>query len=288
MRKCEDRLRFKEGVPNEEILCPLCENKQYKLLYQFPSFSMVKCTKCGFCYQNPRVTEAVMTEHYQKPHAYRHNFDPEQYSNKHYLEYRDTFEYVSKFVGHPGKMLEIGCSNGMLLYWAKKQGWDVAGVEIAKDLAQAQRERLGIDIRGGILEDSGFDASIFDLVITRHVLEHVFDLNSFVKEVNRGLKKGGMFYIEAPNLNGVEYRYRDLRAKFSLGKPSWVKMNLPQHLYCFTPDTLKAILKKWNFEPLRWTTYSHRKHRSNVTYQIMRLRHFFMQGTKMRLIAKKM
>ena len=65
MKKSKDRLRYKAGLPNEEIICPLCENKQHQLMYQFPSFSMVKCIECSFCYQNPRITEAVMTAHYQ-------------------------------------------------------------------------------------------------------------------------------------------------------------------------------------------------------------------------------
>ena len=59
-----------------------------------------------------------------------------------------------------------------------------------------------------------FEDEKFDLIICDNVLEHVDNPNSFLKEVNRVLKVGGVFMGKTPN----KYHYMPLIAKFT---PTW-------------------------------------------------------------------
>lgn len=293
MGKTKNALRSAAGVPSETVACASCGERSHRTLYEAPSYAMVSCSGCGLCYQSPRVTEAFMRQHYQEEYkrvgeyAFSPDYDPDRLPAKRRQEYLDTIRYAEGFLPAPGRLLEIGCFDGALLYLARQRGWNVAGVEINEALAKASRERLGIEVRGAVLEEARFEPSSFDLVVARHVLEHVYDLKAFLGEVRRVLCEGGLFLVEVPNLDGVEYKFRDLMARFSLGASSWERMNIPQHLYYFTPRSLTDVMRRSRFEPLDCRTYSHRKHRSRLSYAIQRLRHRIVPGTKMRMIARK-
>lgn len=290
----ENFLHLDPTLPTEKIPCPLCHGESYQTRYQAPSFAMVTCNRCGFCFQNPRVTESFMRAHYQEKRSRRlpprlplRELVPALRADKRSMEYHDSLAFATRHMTPPGRLLEIGGFHGFLLYLAKQQGWEAFGVEIAEDMAEFQREQLGVDTRAGKLEEAGFEDSFFDLIIARHLLEHVYDLNVFVQEVARILRPGGCFLVEVPNLKGFEYQFRNLRSTLALGPSAWEKMNIPQHLYCFTPDTLITLLKNHGFHPVTWETYSHRRQRSDLFYRLARLRHLLVQGTKMRCLAQK-
>lgn len=68
-------------------------------------------------------------------------------------------------------------------------------------------EDSGITIRGfqnENLEKQTFADSIFDLVVTADVMEHVYDSESVFKEIHRTLKPGGAHIFSVPLINRFE------------------------------------------------------------------------------------
>ncbi len=82
------------------------------------------------------------------------------------------------------KILDIGCG-----YSANKYATTICDVQ---DLSNFYKDRNFV-----ILENNNlpFDDNHFDFVISSHVMEHVKDLEHFIKEIQRVSKKG---YIELP------------------------------------------------------------------------------------------
>ena len=73
------------------------------------------------------------------------------------------------------------------------------------------------------------------MLINTKVLEHVPDPLPFLKEMYADLKKGGLLFIEVPDVSDM----------FSL-PPAHDRFWIP-HIYFFSADTLSALLRKVGF-----------------------------------------
>lgn len=101
------------------------------------------------------------------------------------------------------RVLEIGCGAGNNLWFAAREGFQVAGVDASPSAVDFANQRfsedgLSGDIRLGDFTALPFDADSFDLAINRAAVTQT-GLTSAAKavaEVHRVLKTGGKFYNE--------------------------------------------------------------------------------------------
>ena len=84
------------------------------------------------------------------------------------------------------KVLDVGCG-----YTAHKNATVICDIQ---DLSSFYKDKNFIKLEGKILP---FKDDEFDFVIASHVLEHVEDVNTFIKELSRVSSKG---YIELPTV----------------------------------------------------------------------------------------
>lgn len=133
-----------------------------------------------------------------------------------------------------GKVLEIGCFDGYLLMLLQKDGWDVFGCDPAGQTSIAI-ENLGKDrIVNDFFLKSTYPAKHFDVVIFRHLLEHLYDLHSFLDAVFAVLKDNGCVFIEVPNIY----------ATFDTGG---FGSFFHQHISHFSIEALQALLNQHGF-----------------------------------------
>ena len=99
---------------------------------------------------------------------------------------RSSKKYINKLLDdNPNwKVLDIGCG-----YGAHKKASVVCDVQ---DLSKFYKDKIFIKLESEILP---FKDKEFDFVIASHVLEHVKDVDIFIKELERVSSKG---YIEVP------------------------------------------------------------------------------------------
>ena len=102
------------------------------------------------------------------------------------------------------------------------------------------QKKFGERVYNGTLENAGFADETFDLVALSDLLEHVPSPLSFLKEVWRILKPGGMVMIVTPNAASVTERL--MRGKWSHYKS--------EHLYYFSPTTVETCLVRADFTPV--------------------------------------
>lgn len=99
----------------------------------------------------------------------------------------------------PGwKLLEIGCAGGYFLDEARRQGYDVAGLELNPDMAAFAREQLHLPVVAGSIEDAEIVAGTYNLIVMQDVLEHIVDPVAAILRVARWLAPGGTLYVRGP------------------------------------------------------------------------------------------
>jgi SAM-dependent methyltransferase len=97
-----------------------------------------------------------------------------------------------------GKILEIGCGNGSVLSFLKRNGLDVTGGDISPECLLLCRQRDGnIPLMQLDVLDMTF-VSVFDIVGLFDVLEHIGDDEKAIQGVSIALKPGGRVVITVP------------------------------------------------------------------------------------------
>lgn len=98
----------------------------------------------------------------------------------------------------PGRVLDVGCSDGQFGALAKELGHTVVGVDLIKH--DGVGERLDgfheADLQQGLPE---VGAELFDIVVAGDVLEHVTDPERLLREMTEQLRDGGTIFVSIPN-----------------------------------------------------------------------------------------
>lgn len=211
-------------------------------------FAVVRCGSCGLMRTNPRPTPESIALYY-----------PEDYG-----PYRGTRVNPSapdtrirrrlKWVAHQvfrfntqrlpslraGRLLEIGCASGAFLHQMAAGGWRVEGIEFSQTASQAAR-RLGYHIHTSSLENARDVAGDFDLIVGWMVLEHLHEPLPALQKLRTWAKPRSYLVLSTPNAGALERKIFGDR---------WYALQLPSHLFHFTPRTLGKLLESggWHLE----------------------------------------
>lgn len=206
--------------------CIICSS-EVELFATSKGFNIYKCKKCGFGFTKDLK---VNSSDYHRDDTYI----TEENLFKNIFEKRVNI--ISKFT-KGGKVLEVGCSTGLMLSLFKNKGWEVVGVEVSKKAAEKAMQR-GIKVETKPFEDINFNGK-FDLIIFNHTLEHLQDIKGVLKKASILLNIGGVLYIDLPNFDSVTA---------NLQKQSWPLLLPNEHLWHFTYLSLKKILEENNMK----------------------------------------
>jgi SAM-dependent methyltransferase len=100
------------------------------------------------------------------------------------------------------RLLDIGCSTGILTRHYAEFFGDVVGIDIddgAVEWARQNRAAENISYQIGDSLDVPFESEVFDLVTCTHIYEHVPDAQRMLDEIHRVLRPGGFCFFAAEN-----------------------------------------------------------------------------------------
>jgi len=147
-----------------------------------------------------------------------------------------------------GRLLDVGCATGSLIYHLWTLGWQVAGTDINADAVRIGA-RHGLDVRVGGLDDAPYEAESFDVVHLGDVLEHLPRPREALRAATRLLRQGGLLVVRCPNGEcGFARATLGLSRRLSLG---WPQSQAPYHLYEFSPAALRQLAASTGFEVVR-------------------------------------
>lgn len=126
-----------------------------------------------------------------------------------------------------GRILDLGCAAGAYTAALKQYRPDLelAGLDISqKAISIAQKRYPEIKFFQGDVARLPFKNATFEGIMANHLIEHLTDPDSVLKEVNRVLKPGGVFYSATPLENNWSTFTRWLR------KIPWFEENRVSYL----------------------------------------------------------
>jgi len=134
-----------------------------------------------------------------------------------------------------GKLLDIGAGTGDFLLTAKNNGWNTIGVE-------PNQKAKSIAINKGIQfseTTQDLENHSFDVITMWHVLEHVPNLETQIKELKRLVKPNGTIIIAVPNFKSYDANYY---GKF------WAAFDVPIHFWHFSKTAIHLLFEKENIK----------------------------------------
>lgn len=140
-----------------------------------------------------------------------------------------------------GRLLDIGCGEGVLLEGARRHGFDVSGIDCSERAVEICH-RKNLDVVCLDIEDQGLPFNEeFDVIIAADVIEHLHDHYKFLASVNNCLREKGLLFLTTPNSSWLFYR-----AYYLLGKTPTQIQN-PLHLRFFSLSHLLRICRDQGF-----------------------------------------
>lgn len=234
-------------------ICPVCSGQSFQdhihckdFTVSKAVFTIQKCKTCGFLFTNPRPAQAEIGLYYESKDYISHTNSKKGLFNKTYQLIRDIaiankIGLIRKETGKRSfaadfSLLDIGCGTGEFLAGSKSQGWKSVGVEPGESARQQAIKNHGVQVE----EESYLNSSKeeFDVITMWHVLEHVHDLNGRLEQIYRLLKKNGVLIIAVPNHTSKDA---------AIYGEKWAAWDVPRHLYHFSPEVIKLLLKRHHF-----------------------------------------
>ncbi len=143
------------------------------------------------------------------------------------------------------RILDVGCGGGLLCEPLSRLGAHVTGIDMAAKNIQtasihAEQMGLQIDYRHTSVEalaETGADD--FDLVLNMEVVEHVADVDLFLKTSMRMVRPNGMMIVATLNRTAKAFALAIVGAEYVLG---WLPRGTHQFEKFVRPDEIKSAL----------------------------------------------
>jgi 2-polyprenyl-3-methyl-5-hydroxy-6-metoxy-1,4-benzoquinol methylase len=190
--------------------CLLCDSPNVVLQWKDArGYQVNKCCDCTFLFLDKMPSQQQLERYYSEEYfmaSYvRSTKDLITAANNPRIvaEAKEYASIINSYFSPAKRIAEIGCSWGYLLWNLQRLGYQVKGYELSRTTAEAGHQELGIDIIAGFFETQ---LEQFDVLILRHVLEHVNNPKELLEKIYKSLTPNGLFILEGPNLDSISSR----------------------------------------------------------------------------------
>ncbi len=157
------------------------------------------------------------------------------------------------------KILDIGCGGGLLCEPMSRLGANVVGIDASDKnikVAKLHAKKNNLDIEYLCATPETFKTDIkFDVILNMEIVEHVENVEFFLKSSSELLKKNGMMFVATLNKTLKSYLFAIIGAEYIL---NWLPIGTHEWEKFVKPQDLTNILKKYklNLESLDGMKYN--------------------------------
>ena len=145
------------------------------------------------------------------------------------------------------KILDIGCGGGLLSEPMSRLGADVMGIDASDKnikVAKLHAKKNHLNIKYLCASPENFNIKTkFDVILNMEIIEHVENIDFFLKSCSKLLKKNGIMFVATINKTLKSYLFAIVGAEYIL---KWLPIGTHEWDKFVKPDDLEKILKKNN------------------------------------------
>lgn len=219
------KVKIVQKIPVSLILGNIKKQYGYDMSESFKGIteiSVLECEEIGyrFYYPFPEIDEEQFYNKTGRQEAY-------------YPQSRWEFSIALEFMRPNDNILEIGSGYGGFLDILSNKGFSsYQGIELNQKAIEVIRNK-GYKITDSLIQNfSQYHNEEFDIVCMFQVLEHINDVDSFIRNCLKVLKKNGKLIIAVPNNDAFVMQYDYLSSAGNLP---------PHHIGLWREESLKKI-----------------------------------------------
>ena len=148
------------------------------------------------------------------------------------------------------KILDVGCGGGLLCEPLSKLGAEVTGIDASSNnIKAAKKHAKQKNLKIKYICCSPEKLKIknkFDIILNMEVIEHVSNVNLFIKGCSKLLKKKGLMFVATINKNLKSFLFGIVGAEYIL---KWLPIGTHDWEKFLKPEDLKIIMTNNNFIP---------------------------------------
>jgi 2-polyprenyl-3-methyl-5-hydroxy-6-metoxy-1,4-benzoquinol methylase len=254
----------------EDKACIICGNIQRAKLSSTGRYNeklnTVMCSKCGLIHSSPIPSSEELENFYKNEYRlnYKSSYQPKlkhtiRYASGSIYHFKNMMKYIKESKGK--SFLDLGAGSGEILYFAKKEGFKVLGIEPNNGYASYCKNLLSLPIINNVYEKANIKKDSYDVIHLNEVLEHMRDPIVVLNDIYSFLKPDGIAFINVPDIE-LDMHAPSTRFHYA-------------HIYNYNHITLKKLIQKCGFEILNLGTNTTKivakKNLSNQEYQDVKL-----------------
>lgn len=236
--------------------CPICHGEKsyglfdlhFALLNDCPlpaKMPVAACCQCGFVFYDTEASENDFNDFYANHytiHAYQSGSGDYQ-KNIGYLE------DIAKFLLESGidknaAIADMGCGQGQLIRYFAQQGFiDLLGVELCAQYVN-QLNDDGIPAKIGSVNDIFSTDQKKDVLIYKHIFEHLYDIASAVQTAADNLNPHGYLLVAVP----------DARHYNEFSPYSFLHYLTLEHINHFDLHHIQYLFRNFGFSMVNYTS----------------------------------
>ena len=149
------------------------------------------------------------------------------------------------------RLLDIGCGGGLLSEPMSRLGAEVTGIDASEKNIQvaklhAKKNNLKINYLTASPENLKIDRK-FDVILNMEIIEHVEDVDIFLKSCSSLLKKEGIMFVATINKTLKSYLFAIIGAEYIL---RWLPIGTHDWNKFIRPEELEEKLSTENFKTI--------------------------------------
>ena len=162
-------------------------------------------------------------------------------------------------------LLDLGCGGGLVAEPMARLGFEVIGCDAGADAvraaeAHARETGLSLSYRVATAEALAAESASFDVVLALEIVEHVADVDAFVRIVAKLVKPGALLIVATINKTLKSLALAKIAAEYILrwvppGTHDWNRFVPPSRLAAELEANGLRILRRqgFAFDPLAWS-----------------------------------